>query len=183
MAPADAEAVVQYAGLTEPEWELLDVLVERAEAAVEDYCGCRFEPRDLDELYDVAENQQELRLRQYPVRSLTAVYDGVTGTWPGRLLEAVEYLLDAEAGLVRLRKGLFTAGRGSVRVVYRAGYEQVPAAVTQAVVMLAAEWYRNRPDGRATAERYDGYSANYAVEAIPPRVAELLARYRRRGLA
>jgi len=183
MPLCDADAVVRYAGLTAPDWELLDALVARASVVIEDYCGCSFSSAQHDELYDVSPNQSELVLRAYPVPAVTAVYDGVSANHPGRQLSADEYLLDAEAGLLRLRGGCFTPGPGTVRVVYTAGYSEVPPPVAQAAVMLVADWYRNRPDGRAERESYDGYAATYSPDALPRPVAALLEPYRRRRLA
>jgi uncharacterized phiE125 gp8 family phage protein len=183
MAICDADAVVRYADLSDPDWDLLEVLTRRAAAVIENYCGCSFTAAQHDELYDASPGQQELALRRYPVISVSAVYDGVNEIGSGRLLTPDEYILDASAGILRLRKGSFTPGRASVGVVYTAGYAQAPESVVQAAVMLVADWYRNRPDGRALREGYDGYAATYAADAIPPQVAALLEPYRRRVLA
>jgi len=183
MPLCDADAVVRYAGLSDPDWDLLEALVQRASAAIEDYCGCAFAAAQHDELHDIRSGQSEVALRHYPVTALAELRDGVTATSPGRVLGPDEYLLDADTGLLRLRDDCFTPGRAAVRVVYTAGPEAPPGPVVQAAVMLAADWYRNRPDGRAVREDYDGYSAAYAAEAIPPRVARLLDPYRRRRLA
>jgi uncharacterized phiE125 gp8 family phage protein len=183
MALCQPDAVVTYAALADPDWEALEAIVERASAAVEDYCACRFTQASCDELYDVGPQQAVIILRSYPVITLSALYDGLRATSAGRQLAPSQYILDPQAGLVRLRTGFFTPGPGSVRAIYTAGYAQPPAAVVQAVIMLAADWYRNRPDGRALAESYDGYTARYAPEALPPAVARLLAPYRRRRLA
>ncbi|MBC7289169.1 MAG: phage gp6-like head-tail connector protein, partial [Armatimonadetes bacterium] len=85
--------------------------------------------------------------------------------------------------IVRRLDGSFPEGRGAVRVVYTAGYASVPGPVIQAAIMLVADWYRNRPDGRAVREAFDGYQATYAEELLPRRVRELLEPYRRRRLA
>jgi uncharacterized phiE125 gp8 family phage protein len=183
MALCSADDLVRYAGLADPDWDLLDALAERASAAVEDYCRRRFAVEDRDERHDVANGMDTVVLRHYPVREMTALYDGVGAGSTVRLVGAAEYVLDADAGTVQLASGYFAPGRGAVRAVYKAGYDRVPAAVAQATVMLAADWYRNRPDGRVLAEGYDGYRAQYATGALPPAVAELLAPYRRRDLA
>ena len=181
MAICTADDIVQYAGLSEPDWELLDVLAARAQSVVEQYCRCAFEPAEYDELYDIQEAQSRIVLRRYPVVQVTAVYDGLGQPDGGRQLSSEEYVVD-EAGILRLRNGAFTSGVASVRVVYTAGYQQVPAPVQQAAIMIALDWYHNRPDGRAVRESFDGYAGTYSPDALPQRVRELLNPYRRRIL-
>lgn len=182
MALCTADDVVRYASITDPDWDALEEIVQRACAAVEAYCGRSFALAPFDERYDASPGQDRLVLRNYPVAQLEALYDGLSGGGPGRLLPPEAYLLDRAAGTIRLLGRCFAPGPGSIRVVYTAGYAQPPLAVRQAAIMLAADWYRNRPDGRALSESYDGYAARYAPEAIPPQVAELLQPYRRRVL-
>lgn len=176
-----ADDVVRYASLTDPDWDALEEIVRRACAAVEAYCGRSFALASFDERYDASPGQDRLVLRNYPVVELEALYDGLSVS-AGRLIPPEAYLLDAAAGTIRLIGRCFTPGPGSIRAVYTAGYAEPPLAVAQAAVMLAADWYRNRPDGRALAEAFDGYTARYSPDAIPPQVAELLKPYRRRVL-
>lgn len=183
MALCTADAVIRYASLSDPSWDAIEDIVERASAAVESYCRRSFDLEDRDETYDVARWQDQVALRHYPVTAVTAVYDGCYVGSEGRLVDAEEYVVDDGAGTIRLRRGHFRPGAASLRVVYTGGYETPPAAVVQAVVMLAADWYRSRPDGRAVSESYDGYSARYAAGLMPPQVAELLEPYRRRVVA
>jgi hypothetical protein len=183
MALCSADDVVRYAGLADPDWDLLDALTERASAAVEDYCHRRFAVEQRDERHDVANGMDTVVLRHYPVGEVTAVYDATGVGSAVRLVGAAEYILDGEAGTLQLAHGYFTPGRGSVRAVYKAGYDRVPAAVQQATVMIAADWYRTRTDGRVASEAYDGYRAQYVLGALPPAVADLLSPYKRRDLA
>lgn len=183
MALCSPDDVITFGGLTDPDWELLEALVERASAVVEDYCGRSFELAEYDERYDIAADQSTLTLNNYPVTAVAALYDAVGEGRSERQVDSSQFILDPDAGLIRLMEGTFTPGRGSVRVVYTAGYATPPAPVVHAAVMLALGWYRERPDGRAVRESYDGYSASLAATTVPPEVAGLLEPYRRRPLA
>ena len=177
MAWCTADDVVTYASISDPDWDLLDVLVQRACAVIEDWCRCHFETAVCEETIDTGPGQQTVVLSHYPVQQVQAVYENAGGT--SRLLAPDEYLVDLTAGVIKRRSGTFPQGPAAVRVIYQAGYGQVPAAVVQAAVMLAADWYRNRLDGRVLRESYDGYSAAYSAEMLPQRVRELLEPYRR----
>ncbi len=182
MALCTPDAVVRYANLTNPDWDLLDQLCDRAAAVIEAYCRCSFSLEQRDELYDIAPGQQSIVLRGYPVQEISAIYDGLSATSQGRQLQPSEFVLDAAAGIVRLRSGSFTPGAAACRVVYTAGYSSVPDSVAQAATMLVADWYRSRPDGRAAQEAVDGYSVRYNPEALPPQVRQLLEPFRRQIL-
>ncbi len=181
MAWLTADDVVAFAGISDPDWDLLDALAERAQAVVESWCRCSFSLQQLNETYDIQPGQDTVVLRHYPVAEVGAVYESRGADV--RLLSAEEYTVDQSAGLVRRRGGPFPEGAATVRVVYSAGYSQPPPEVLQAAVMLAADWYRNRPDGRVVREAFDGYEATYAPELLPPRVREMLEPYRRVRLA
>jgi uncharacterized phiE125 gp8 family phage protein len=173
MALCTADDVVRYAGLSDVNWDLLDVLTESASRTVEDYCCRRFCVETRDERHDVANGMDTIVLRHYPVPEVTALYDGIGSSV--RLLSASEYCLDGDAGTIQLVSGYFTPGRGSVRAVYRAGYERIPAAVAQATVMIATDLYRaNAGNREARAAMLPG--------TMPAPVADLLAPYKRRDL-
>jgi len=177
-----ADEVVRYAALTDPDWDALEEVVQRACAAVEAYCRRAFALTACDERYDAGPSQDTLVLRNYPVAEFQALHDGLGGAGTGQLIPPDAYLLNHAAGTIRLLGRCFIPGPGSIRAVYTAGYSHPPLAVVQAAIMLAADWYRNRPDGRALAEGLDGYTARYSPDAIPPQVAQLLEPYRRRVL-
>lgn len=177
MAWCTADDVVRYAGISEPDWELLDALVQRACSVIEDWCRCRFSQLQVEETKDIEPGQRVIVLDNYPVQQVEAVYEYSGGA--SRQLGSDEYQVDLAAGIIRRVSGCFPEGTSAVRVVYTAGYSEPPEAVVQAAVMLAADWYRNRPDGRVVREEYDGYAASYAAELLPARVREMIEPYRR----
>lgn len=74
-----------------------------------------------------------LYLRAYPVSSLTLTCDGVA-------VASSDYVLDAEAGLLTRKSGVWTAGVGNYAAAYTAGYAR--ASLPASVVMLGIDVLR-----------------------------------------
>lgn len=89
-----------------------------------------------------------IRLPYPPLINLVSIrYEDVTGTW--RDLDPTTYeLRDGEVGTAWGKSWPGTrAYRGasrSVRIRYRAGYEEVPAPIRVALLMMVDDLYRNR---------------------------------------
>lgn len=74
-----------------------------------------------------------LYLRAYPVSALTLTCDGVA-------VDAADYVLDAEAGILTRKAGVWTKGVGNYAAAYTAGYAR--ASLPASVVMLGVDLLR-----------------------------------------
>ncbi len=82
-----------------------------------------------------------LYLRAYPVSALTLTCDGVA-------VDAADYVLDAEAGILTRKAGVWTKGVGNYAAAYTAGYAR--AALPASVVMLGVDLLRAKYLGWGT---------------------------------
>ena len=73
----------------------------------------------------------------------------------------------------------FMPGQRTVKVIYRAGYETIPADLRRAVVMMTAHLYykADRQRQNLQSESMGDASVTYLNEAIPKEVVELLKPY------
>lgn len=122
-----------------------------------------------------------LVLRQMPVASLTAISTRYGATTAA--LTVGDYELDADSGLLRAASG---AGfRGDFDVTYTVGRADVPVAIREAILIIAAHlWETQRVPG-ASFGRVPGFGGSEADVtpvagqgyAIPNRAMSLLEPY------
>lgn len=116
----------------------------------------------------------QLRLRIGPVREVQSVtyYDSEGDQ---QTLDASVYALrqDAQGAYLDLAAGQSwpaTDGRVSgIRITYEAGYDETPAAIRQAMLLLIGHWYEHR----------QAVASGVTVAELPLAVDALLTPYRR----
>jgi len=110
----------------------LEERIRLAELAFKAETKREFDAADYDERYDGTDTDC-LVLRHFPVIELYEV------AYAGRTTVTLSPLVDKERGLLLLQNGsVWKRGRRNIRVRYRAGYEQIPADVSRATLLLAA---------------------------------------------
>jgi uncharacterized phiE125 gp8 family phage protein len=123
----------------------LTELQAAAESWISQHCGRSFEGGTFVE--DFAGFHRTLRLRHYPVVSVTSVKVDLAWEFgPETILDSSRYYLHAEYGLVESLHGPFGTGAaasaGTVRVTYTVATDAVPAEVKRAAAELVGHWYR-----------------------------------------
>lgn len=160
--------------------ELLQSIIAAVSEAVENYCRRQFARQTRVEFHDgTCTNSIVLRCR--PVWSVTSLHDDLDRRFNDlSFLSPENYVLYEEEGILRLRYGLFAPGLRNVRVEYNAGYDALPASLTQAANILTAHFYtRARSGADAIASESVGvYSVSYDTGEWPSRATGLLAEFR-----
>lgn len=171
-------AVQRYLGLSGGEdEELLTELIARVSDGVMAYCGREFALADYAEYHD-GDGSDALLLNQRPVVEVYALSEG------GAEIEAEDFAVYPELGMVRLTSGVFGRGARNVYAAYRAGYEAIPGDVEQAAVQWAAAFYQGRGGGAGRAiasERVGDYAVTYDggdSGGVPADVRAALEPYR-----
>jgi uncharacterized phiE125 gp8 family phage protein len=172
--------VKQYLSISDSTHDaLLGALVDGASEAIENFCRRRFATAEYTEYHDGGDSAI-LLLDHCPVQSVDEVrVDSRHDFENGEPIDEDDYVLYPEEGLIVRIAGLFSAGTRNVRVIYTAGYAEVPNDVNRACVMLAAAWFnrgRQGADGIAS-EKLGDYAAKYASYSLPPQVTGLLTPY------
>lgn len=161
----------------------LQVKLDQAIAVVEGLIGPIDSPVPVTEThYNVSSDV--LVLRRMPVASLTAVSSryGATTT----PLTLGDYELDEASGIVRVANG--SRFCGTYTVTYTAGYTDIPADVSGAVVLIAAHLWQTQLGTGPSALALQQPDADPAFTpgtgyAIPARARDMLAPYLRASIA
>ena len=99
-------------------------LIPAVDAFIASHCNRVLEQATVTEYYSGRSGQTTLRLRQYPVTSITSLHDDVERVYGAdSLLAAGDYVLtDAKAGLVQLDGLTFEEGLNNIKIVYVGGF-------------------------------------------------------------
>lgn len=159
---------------------LLAALGTSAQSAVERYLGRTLDVQEYTESYD-GTGKDTLSLRHDPIVSVSAlsvcgspltVGDPAAPAFPPEPVEI------EGPYLIRTDGGTFLAGRRTVTVTYRAGYEIPPPAIVQACVDWAALLFKDRDRVGLSSENVGGQSFGITHD-VPKRIKETLEPWRR----
>jgi hypothetical protein len=169
--------------------ELLQTLLDSATQWIEGYTNSVFTPTAVEDEKHDGRGARHVLLRQRPVISLAGV------ELDGALLNPAQYALVDNAWLVApqqcgfcprlgylepecMAQAVWPRGTQNISISYTCGYSAVPAAVSQACALLAAQWYREDQRQGAAAESYGPRSVTYRDTGDAPLpVRALLAQF------
>ena len=161
---------------------LTEDLIEQASSIVDQYCGRDFAlHEDVAERYD-GPGRRRLRLKGWPIISVTSVAVGGTA-----LAEGVDYEVLSGGGILeRVDGAVWPPGRRNISVVYTYGYTTPPGAIVSVVEDLVVgaltHAARNRATKGASSMSMDGYSVTYSelsrLMGLAPEQMQTLDRYR-----
>jgi len=175
---ADVKAFLSITGSSDD--ALLQTLVTNASAFVNNYCNRNLlsasyiEPRN-------GVGGDRLPFRQYPVTNVASV------TIDGQTIPASAsphgfgYVFDDD--MLYLRGGLFPRGVQNVVIAYTAGFDTVPADLSQATVEIVATKYKRRTDLHVSGKTLNGEVISYTMADVPASCKTVLANYQRRYMA
>jgi hypothetical protein len=109
--------------------------------------------------YQNSDGGNSVRLKQYPVVSLNALYDDPLRTFAtANLIDSDDYYTDTESGIVYCDYN-FSPGKGSIRIDYTAGYTDinVPGWLKQILARQVNFWF-----DQGENKRWD-----WATKALP----------------
>lgn len=133
--------------------------------------------------------QGVLYLPAYPVQAnsvltfiLQALQTRSTDTWDTALTENVDYIVEREAGVLRMLGSPFSYGYRNYRITMAAGYlygsaqPYVPPDLESLCIEVAKGMYRD--DREVTSESIGTWSRSYAKTGEDPVVQRTVAKYR-----
>jgi uncharacterized phiE125 gp8 family phage protein len=159
--------------------DLLTSLISAASEAIENFCRRRFARAEYTE-YHNGRGSPVLLLDHCPVQSVAEIRDDLDRDFDSAApLDPGSYAVYPEEGLVVLTADNFREGARNVRVIYSAGYSQIPLDVARACIVLVAAWFaRGRQGGDGVErEQLGPYSVKYAGRSLPRDVTDLLLPY------
>lgn len=163
-------AVKEYLGTKTAESDsLLSELVDRASAAIENFCQRSLGLADREDICN-GHGGTTMLLKHSPVVAVSSV------VIDGESVPATGFRL---AGRTLVLNGWrFTRGEANVQVNYRAGFEQIPADVEQACIETAALMFRRRDHVDVSSKTLAGETVAYIAAELTPSARQILQNYR-----
>lgn len=182
MALTSVSNVKSYLSINESTDDtILTTLVSQAEKIILDYLGKNIESATYTEYHD-GDGTDEVHLKQYPIISVTSLYDDVERVFNSTtLIAATNYIIYEDEGIIRLfnDESSFAVGKRNIKVAYTAGYASVPGDITLAANKLIAHLFHRRGADGHTQETLGSYSTSYDKSSIPIDVLGILDMYKR----
>ncbi|MGD8561226.1 MAG: head-tail connector protein [Desulfarculaceae bacterium] len=192
------EALKTYLQISSDENDsFIESLIEAVSAHFKAYTGRNLTARDyssdpLDQAYDPdnaildGSGHADLILPQYPLVSLSTLMIEGTEVDQASAGDNFGWTADRPAGVISLINGFFPRGRQNVRLAYQAGYQTVPADLSQAALEQTATRFQESAAGHGrlgiSARTLADGSISYTQQPLLPQVREVLDRYRNRSL-
>jgi uncharacterized phiE125 gp8 family phage protein len=123
---------------------LLTNLISMVSADIENECQRTFLATNHTEYYK-GDGTSQLLVKQYPVNSVTSIYDDTDRVWGSDTqIDATEISIsDRIGGLIILEDDIFSESDDveNIKITYNAGYSTIPSDLEQACIKLCAADY------------------------------------------
>lgn len=148
MALSTAGSLKQYIGYSgsDQDTRLAAILVQ-AQAAIEGWCRRVFEQTTYTDFVLDGPGENALILPQYPCSAFSDLrYDPDRAFGSDKVVDPTTYVLDGPSGIVRrISNSRWPHGPRLLRATFTAGYASIPAELTLACNIVAADlWTRSR---------------------------------------
>lgn len=132
--------------------------------------------------YQDGRKQNRIVLKQWPVTSITSVYDDPESTFTDGLIAATDYAIDEQIGVVLLNGLQFTKGTRNIQVIYVAGYlttDEVPD-LEEACLQLVTFYFDKRSDEAVQVEtKNKNNETTRYLQKIPEYIQDMIRPYKR----
>jgi hypothetical protein len=125
--------------------ERLDIIIPAVSSLVKAYCGNSFIDYAVDPLTEYASIDwatNQLMLEECPVLAISEVWVRSSPAEDYTQLDVTEFVLDKRTDTLNRISYNWPLGIESVKVLYNAGYSEVPAALVLALVDLTAYYMK-----------------------------------------
>lgn len=123
-----------------------------------------------------------LLVRNYPINSITAIYQDSAREWgTDTLIDSDSYCVDPELeGRIYFTDTTLTIGIRTIKLEYNGGFQSVPWDLREAVLELVQYWYREKADKRVgvASRSLEGRSTSY-THKIPADILDSFWNHRR----
>lgn len=184
------ETAQTFLGLPDGDQKLVEHLITAASKFANNFTSRKLARRTYagetdDEVYD-GTGSGVLYLRQFPIASITAIYEDADRAWGADTeIDSASYTFYPNRGKVVFDSILFIWPR-SVKVGYVAGYTPVdtPEDLAQAIFIIVDYWYKRMSDHGwgVTAVGVESKRIAYQL-GVPNQAKEILKMYRKSVLA
>lgn len=161
---------------------LIIALINRVSKKFENYCGRNFVSREYTEYYDGG-GKAMLYTSQYPIISVTELNDDVSWNWTeSTKIDSDNYRIANGAGAIMLKNFRFADYMENVKVVYNAGYDEIPEDLVDACIQEVARLLNIRRDVHVYSKTLDDGSVERYQADFLPTTKQVLDNYKNYGI-
>jgi len=167
-------------------------IINRASQVIERYCGRRLKSETYtDEYHDADGESGVVFLDQYPITSVTSLYDDADRTFTSSfLIAATDYMIYPDEAMIRLynNRSLFGKGYRSIKATYVAGYNATSHqreldSLEDCCLFIAAWMLKEAPQGDNRlglgGKNIGNGQVQGFVHSLPPSIRETLDSFKR----
>jgi hypothetical protein len=159
--------------------ELIDTLVDSFTSVFESYCGRNFKSRGYDEQLD-GDGDGILYPTHYPITAVSGIYDDDDWSWTSSsLVDSTTYLVK-DMSVVMKYGYYFDEGIKNIRIVYTAGYTEVPADLKLACITEINRYIDRLHDSGMTYKLSGETAYSLIPDAWLASTVSILNKYRRK---
>jgi len=140
----------------------LESLIDRVSTIIESYCDREFDSQTLTEIFD-GTGTEDYQTEEYPIDSITSLSYRTTtlneDNW--QTIESEYYHFYEDQGSVHYMNK-FKEGVKNYKLVYVAGYSDIPDDLEQAAIDMISYYYNKRQSKNVKSESIGDYSITYA---------------------
>lgn len=158
--------------------DLIEDLIDRMTQLFQTYCGVNsFKATNYTEYID-GESSKYIFPKNTPIISITSIHDDSDWSWAVDTLIAAADYRAVDAKYIVYRDSLFTTGDQNIKLIYRAGYENIPADLKQSCIEEVTKRYKHRRDIDVLTKALEDGDVTYSETAFLPGTLETLYKYR-----
>lgn len=162
---------------------LITNIINRSYKILETYLGRVMKSATYTEYYD-GDGSETLLLEQYPIISVTSLYDDPERVFGSdTLLDPSNYLIYKERGSIKLYndESVFMCGLQNIKVIYVAGYATMPGDLEDACIQMAETIFNRVTTGGFDQATLGQESQQYDKDLIPYNALRTLQGYKKYG--
>lgn len=165
--------------------DLFESLINSVSTTFASYCDRHFESATYTEYYDGKEDQQVLYTKEYPITSVSGLWDDTEWAWADATkYAATDYMVSSDGLSIALYPSYeFYEGRNNIKITYVAGYSTIPADLKQACVNEVVRLFKRRNTIDVSAITMSDGSITVLSDDLMPTTRLTLAKYKRYGIA
>jgi len=180
----DLPSVKRFMGVTGSDTEMDDLLCElinRHSVLFETYMSRNILSRSYTETQDGG-GYHMLFTTQYPIQSVSSIHDSSSWVWSDdTLIDTDDYVITSGDHLnaIILKTLVFGDYLDNVKVIYTAGYDEVPLDIQQCIIEEVVRSYNDKDELGVSIKSISDDSMHYTSQGLLEKTQQVLSKYKR----
>lgn len=174
---SDVKLLLGIQSIDTNEDDLISTLIDNVSTMISNYCDRTFESTTYTEYYDGCYYPNKLYTHQYPIISVSGIYDDVSWVYTTPITSGSYRINNI---YVELLPGYtFSYGYGNIKIIYTAGYTTIPGDLKQSCIEEVVRKYKRRNELHVSSMSYGTESTTAFIDDLLPTTKITLNKYKR----